>query len=398
MQYKSIDIFCRIIDNFGDVGIAYRFAKELKLAQPACAIRLFVSDLGPLKSVHPVIDPLQTIQEHDGVVYVNSTKIDPVLISELGTADVLVEAMGCEIPEEVLQKARQRNTLIVNLEYLSAEKWIKEYHMKPSLLPQPTLKKYFYMPGFTLESGGVIINSQVERIRQSLSDNRIKHLNSRLKKFGIALTDTNDSLFGSIFTYVRGFDTLLSDLRKINKNVYLFIFGRKSRESIIQSLNRARVTSLSEDHYLVKNTHVLMTAFLPQTLYDQLLCITDFNFVRGEDSFVRAILSGKPFIWNAYLQENIYHRVKVEAFLEVFKNYFDDTAVFKHYSELLLEFNQAAAEQPVQTTHERYGHFFSDLNKINLATGEMSYFIRENCNLVKKFTGFLNQIQMETIQ
>ena len=135
-----------------------------------------------------------------------------------------------------------------------------------------------------------------------------------------------------------------------------------------------------------------MMPFLPQTLYDQLLCITDFNFVRGEDSFVRAILSGKPFIWNAYLQENIYHRVKVEAFLEVFRNYFDDAAVFKHYRELLLEFNQASAEESIQTTHERYGHFFTDLNKINHATREMSYFIKLNCDLVKKFTDLLTRI------
>jgi uncharacterized repeat protein (TIGR03837 family) len=392
MQYKSIDIFCRVIDNFGDVGIAYRFAKELKLAHSSCAIRLFVSDLGPLKSILPVIDPLQTVQEHDSIVYVNSTKLNTALIAELGTADVLIEAMGCEIPEAVIQKAQQRNILIINLEYLSAEKWVKEYHLKPSLLPQPTLKKYFYMPGFTPESGGVIIDSQVEQVRQNLSDNRIEHLNSHLRNFGIVLTHTKDSLFGSIFTYVRGFDTLLSDIGNIDKNVYLFIFGHKSRESMTKALNRARVASLSEDHYLVKNTHVLMMPFLPQTLYDQLLCITDFNFVRGEDSFVRAILSGKPFIWNAYLQENIYHRVKVEAFLEVFRNYFDDAAVFKHYRELLLEFNQASAEESIQTTHERYGHFFTDLNKINHATREMSYFIKLNCDLVKKFTDLLTRI------
>ena len=165
-----------------------------------------------------------------------------------------------------MHKAQQCNTLIVNLEYLSAEKWVKEYHMKPSLLPQPTLKKYFYMPGFTLESGGVIIDSQVEQMRQDLSDNRIKHLNSHLKNFGIALTDTKDSLFGSIFTYVRGFDTFLSDMGKIDKNVYLFIFGQKSMESMVKSLNRAQVVSLSDDHYTLKNINVLMMPFLPPIL------------------------------------------------------------------------------------------------------------------------------------
>jgi Uncharacterized protein conserved in bacteria len=392
MRFKSIDIFCHIIDNFGDIGIAYRFAKELKQAIPSCDIRLFVSDLEPLKSINPVIDTLQTIQKHDEIVYINSAELDAVLVDALGTADVLIEAMGCEIPEAVMQKAMQRDTLIINLEYLSAEKWVKEYHLKPSLLPQPTLKKYFYMPGFTPESGGVIIDSQVEQARQDLSDNRLNHLNGHLKKFGISLTETKDVLFGSIFTYVRGFDTFLSDVQNMAKNVYLFIFGQKSRESLIKSLNRAHATQQDDNHYSLKHIHCLMMPFLPQPLYDQLLCLTDFNFVRGEDSFVRAILSGKPFIWNAYLQENIYHRVKVEAFLEVFKNYFDDRMVFEHYSELLLEFNQASSEQPIQNTGERYDHFFRDLNKINHATEEMSYFIKLNCDLVKKFTGFLNLI------
>lgn len=398
MHYKNLDIFCHVIDNFGDVGIAYRFAKELKLACLSCDVRLFVSDLGPLKSILPVIDSLQTVQEHEGIVFVDSTKLDNILVDALGTADVLVEAMGCEIPEAVMKKAEQRDTLIINLEYLSAEKWITEYHMKPSLLPQPALKKYFYMPGFTPESGGIIIDSRVEKSRQSLSDDRIKYLNNHLKCFGVSLTDTKDALFGSIFTYARGFDTFLSDIGEIDKNIYLFIFGQKSRESMIQSLHRAQAAVISDAHYTLKNIHVLIMPFLPQTVYDQFLCLTDFNFVRGEDSFVRAILSGKPFIWNAYLQENIYHRVKVEAFLEVFINYFNDDIAFKHYSELLLEFNQAAEEHPVQTTLERYDNFFEDLNKINHATREMSYFIRLNCDLVKKFTSFLNQIQMGMVQ
>jgi hypothetical protein len=157
-------------------------------------------------------------------------------------------------------------------------------------------------------------------------------------------------------------------------------------------LHRFGAQELQNGYFRLKNIHVLFMPFLPQSQYDRLLCLTDFNLVRGEDSFAHAIVSGKPFIWNAYLQENVYHRVKVAAFLDEFKQYFDDFSVFKHYSELVMEFNQAASETPLQTTHEDYSRFFSDLNKIEHATRKMSYFIRLNCDLVKKFTSFLYQI------
>ena len=56
-------------------------------------------------------------------------------------------------------------------------------------------------------------------------------------------------------------------------------------------------------------------AFLDQSGYDRLLWACDVNFVRGEDSFVRAQLAGRPFVWNSYPQAGDAHRVKLEAFL-----------------------------------------------------------------------------------
>jgi uncharacterized repeat protein (TIGR03837 family) len=55
--------------------------------------------------------------------------------------------------------------------------------------------------------------------------------------------------------------------------------------------------------------------FVPQSDYDHVLVTSDLNFVRGEDSFVRAQWAERPFVWQAYPQADGTHLAKVEAFL-----------------------------------------------------------------------------------
>jgi uncharacterized repeat protein (TIGR03837 family) len=58
--------------------------------------------------------------------------------------------------------------------------------------------------------------------------------------------------------------------------------------------------------------------FLDQTDYDRLLWCCDLNFVRGEDSMVRAQWAQKPFVWQIYPQQENAHRIKLDAFLDRF--------------------------------------------------------------------------------
>jgi uncharacterized repeat protein (TIGR03837 family) len=60
---------------------------------------------------------------------------------------------------------------------------------------------------------------------------------------------------------------------------------------------------------------VRVLPFVEQERYDELLWACDVNFVRGEDSFVRALWAGKPFIWQIYPQQDMAHLKKLEAFL-----------------------------------------------------------------------------------
>jgi len=58
--------------------------------------------------------------------------------------------------------------------------------------------------------------------------------------------------------------------------------------------------------------------FVEQERYDELLWLCDINFVRGEDSFVRAQWAGKPFIWHIYPQHDGVHLQKLRAFMKLY--------------------------------------------------------------------------------
>jgi uncharacterized repeat protein (TIGR03837 family) len=52
---------------------------------------------------------------------------------------------------------------------------------------------------------------------------------------------------------------------------------------------------------------------MSQTEFDHLLWACDMNFVRGEDSLVRALWAGKPWVWQIYPQDDLAHHAKLQA-------------------------------------------------------------------------------------
>jgi uncharacterized repeat protein (TIGR03837 family) len=55
---------------------------------------------------------------------------------------------------------------------------------------------------------------------------------------------------------------------------------------------------------------------LTQTAFDELLWACDLNLVRGEDSLVRAVWAGKPWLWHIYPQDDGAHADKLHALLD----------------------------------------------------------------------------------
>jgi uncharacterized repeat protein (TIGR03837 family) len=288
------DIFCRIIDNFGDAAVCWRLARELTHEHHA-RVRLWIDDLAPLKRLVPqaVDAPSQVI---DAVEIVRWSHVLP---SDVTPAHIVIDAFGAGLPDEYVRAMAQApgNTVWVILEYLTAERWAAQHHGLPSPHPQFAIQRFFFFPGFTEHTGGVL------RERDLLARRDAFHA-SRRSEFWRELLHAPpapDALAVSVFMYN---DAPLADL--------LTAWERGDRH-VVAAVTTGAATDAAVSHFGLRRVptdrtvrhgplEVRFVPFLSQRGYDELLWTCDLNFVRGEDSFVRAQWASHPFVWHAYPQ------------------------------------------------------------------------------------------------
>ena len=293
------DIFCQIVDNYGDAGVCWRLARSLASIHGQ-EVRIFCDDLPTLNllasGVDPAIKQKIDVQPWDAS---HSNARHPVQ-----TPDVVIEAFGCELPERYLAGLfiASIKPIIINLEYLSAEPWITEFHGKAS--PQSHgIPKYFFFPGFQEEVGGLLLDPIPAE--GNLTDNNIPN---DLKNVWSNLRPGAKRI--SVFCYPGApLKKWLEDLGSLGEEVDILLAHGHAEQ-----LNLYGEQPIS----LPKNLQLLSMPFVSQDEYDWVLSQCDFNIVRGEDSFVRAQLAGKPFIWHIYPQEDRAHEVKLAAFLDLY--------------------------------------------------------------------------------
>ncbi len=274
-------IFCRVIDNFGDAGVCWRLAKQL-WTEHQWQVTLFIDELSLL---HKLIDANET----SGVAL--APWKDATDTRQL--PDVVIEAFACEPPAHFVTAMANalRPPVWINLEYLTAEPWIEAAHRLVSPHPATGLKKHFFFPGFTAKTGGLLRESDYEVRRLAASQHPL------LWRLNLNV-EPSETLI-SYFAYANApRHRLIDELSMLDRPVRLIEPGGQG--------TRLRVDKLT----------IEPIPFLSQTQYDELLLACDINFVRGEDSFVRAQWAAKPFIWNIYAQEGGTHLKKLEAFLE----------------------------------------------------------------------------------
>jgi len=298
------DIFCRVIDNFGDIGVCWRLSVHLALLGQR--VRLWVDDASALRWMAPEgapgVDVLPWYPSQDW--------------SCVKPGDILVEAFGCEIdPDFVanyadLIRARVQKCAWINLEYLSAEPYAAQCHTLPSPVmsgPGKGLTKHFFYPGFTAETGGLLREPDLLE-RQAGFD---RH--AWLAQLCGEIT-APAARWVSLFCYEpAGLDALLKTLASDAVPTLLLVTAGRSaaavRDALHQQLGLQPIT----------NEHQSLSFFylpeLSQREFDHLLWSCDLNFVRGEDSLVRAVWAGKPFIWHIYPQDDDAHHAKLQAFL-----------------------------------------------------------------------------------
>lgn len=294
------DIFCRVIDNLGDIGVCWRLCAGLAARQQRVRLWIDVPDdldwmvpgarEGRILGVEVIhwTEPLKSI--HDGPA-----------------AEVWIEAFGCDPVQERLDAltrlVRQGGPAPVwlNLEYMSAEAWVERCHRLPSPImtgPLQGLTKWFFYPGFTPRTGGLL---------------REPDLTAWQSAFDAAAWLEAQSLpsghqpRASLFCYEP------PALRRV-----LEACGRERPCDWLVTAGRAQDALDAERRRGLDTGQARLYAVprLTQHDYDHLLWSCDLNFVRGEDSLVRALWAAKPFVWHIYPQHDNAHHAKLEAFLD----------------------------------------------------------------------------------
>ncbi len=290
----TCDIFCRVVDNFGDIGVCWRLARQLA-AEHGMSIRLVVDDTRAFCRIAPDVDPDARIQCVDGVTIV--PWLDAIDLAE--SASLVIEAFACELPESYLRRmvAAGNPPVWINLEYLSAEPWVAEHHLLPSPHPTLPLCKWFFFPGFTAGTGGLIREREVT--------NWLPH--------AAAAPSGATAVF--VFCYPGApLDGLLDAIEVRGEPTIVNLpdpvpAAKLQHRRALQAKSASNAASVLE---------LRSPGFVAQPLFDGLLREHKVLFVRGEDSFVRAQWAAKPFIWQIYPQAGDAHRIKLDAFLKLY--------------------------------------------------------------------------------
>ena len=283
----TCDIFCGIVDNFGDIGVAWRLARQLTL-EHRVRVRLVVDDLNSFSRIEPTLDTSLAQQE---ICDIHVILWDAAL--DILPAQLIIEAFAVNLPEPYVAMMQVAATppVWINLEYLTAEAWIGGCHLLPSPHQKYTLVKHFYFPGFLPNTGGLL------RERNLLQDCAA---NAPLRE--------SEMLNVFLFCYDNAASEFL--IRALAKSV------KAVRCTVPDGALAARITGVFGD--VVSSPALEIIPFVSQRQFDHLLWRHDVLFVRGEDSFLRAQWASKPFVWHIYPQRDGAHWKKLDAFLVIY--------------------------------------------------------------------------------
>lgn len=318
----DITILCRVVDNYGDIGFVYRLARELSSLSSIekTQIRLIVSDLKSFNAMAlpPGISTSLAVQNYNGwkVIDWNACAEGKCEFTE-HPPKIILECFQCGRPEwldEILFSAQTTQTVqIVNVEYLTAEDWADDFHLLKSGTRSALVKKINFMPGFTKKTGGLVLDKNFVSCVHSKTV-ALECLKKYASKKTVALIEDTNLFRVIAFSYERNFENEARALSEFAKNS-----GRKVQVLLAPGLGNAPFKKAAA---AFKNISVYDLEYLPQLAWDALLTLADFSFIRGEDSFSRACLSGIPFVWHAYPQEEEFQLVKAAAVLKRMEPFF----------------------------------------------------------------------------
>jgi uncharacterized repeat protein (TIGR03837 family) len=298
------DIFCKVIDNLGDIGVCWRLASGL--ARRGQHVRLWADDASPLRFMAPGgCAGVQVLPWDEPLA------IPPGLL-QAHPPEVVVEAFGCNVAPVFIAacaysvRAGGLKPLWINLEYLSAERYAERCHLLPSPMqaaPGMNWTKWFFYPGFGARTGGLLREPELP---DAADFDRARWLEAR------QIAWRGEKLIALFCYEPAALAALLSRLASEG------LCGQPARLLVTRGRAAAAVEqALAAGRQPLGQLSVSYLDWLSQHDFDCLLAACDLNFVRGEDSLVRAIWAGKPFVWQAYPQPDGAHAPKIDALLDV---------------------------------------------------------------------------------
>ncbi len=303
------DIFCRVVDNLGDAGVTWRLARQLQ-GEWGAEVRLFIDHLPTLAQLDHRINPTLPEQTVGGITVRHWTQ--PIAVDRV--AEVVLETFACDTPEPYLQAMVQQSPppVWINLEYLSVEDWVSRCHLLPSPHPTLPLTRYFFFPGFEATTGGLLRESRLLAQRDAFHADP-----EALVQFWAALGLRPPEARIKVVTLF-GYDTV-----QVHDLIEAWAHGPNTVRCLVPE---GTPLALRAAQHLERRTgqgmasrgalSLVWVPFRDQVDYDPLLWAGDFNFVRGEDSFVRAQWAARPMAWHIYPQPGQAHRIKLKAFLD----------------------------------------------------------------------------------
>ena len=391
----QITVLCKVVDNFGDIGVAWRLCRRLTKIQSKYKICLVVDDWESFSKIEDGL-PHCLSSEAKQSISIDGIDIYPWNNNELchdvfsqndgEKLSLILELFQCGRPdwmERILfEEKLQRTVHIIMIDYLTAEKYAEDFHCLQSLTRSAKVQKVNFMPGFTAKTGGLVIDDGWSEIPEWNSEGPVL-----------------------VFTYENDWGELaaaLADYCIVNSRKVLVAQGR-GKESFMLSF--AKVVSSPSTNSETAITFIEELPYLNQTEWDEMMKGCSALVIRGEESMSRACLSGIPFIWHAYPQSDEYQLVKVKALLERMKRHFEE-ADFEIVEKAWIKINSPderiaspsarndASLRGAQRRGNPYSAFFSSIPRLVPGFRSFALSLRKNGDLVTNLMTYIEKLDI----
>lgn len=303
-------VFVRVIDNWGDVGVGWRLCMQLACSFP-WRVWLWIDDVAALGKLVLAAE-LAAVQDTIMVEKWSDDDSVSLRLAQLADPVMVIETFGCDLPSPVLRRMQQCQPLWLNWEYLTAEDWAVDLQAMPSLQGNG-LAKYFWFMGIDQQSGGLLreanyLSRRNEFLQQPCLQQAFK------QQYGLPLEHVGQLWLIFAYTSERWAEWL-SMWRGADEPITLWLAGHEVADSLrAAGVIAADALQQVGDTFELDQVTMVRIPFVPQSAFDNLLWLADGAIVRGEDSFVRALWAGLPFLWHIYQQEEAVHLQKLDAY------------------------------------------------------------------------------------